>query len=556
MEEITSFLSENSVFNVDSLIKFVYSKMKNKSYHHRIHYRNYDENLIQLYTESSQEHTKWPIFNACRSIVIDKLQNKIISYSHPNIEYLEYEVAKQYLQESANQKFTESHEGTLISIFHHNNKWYYGTRRQLDMYMTNNISYGKKSELSHGEMFEDALSKLEITIDEFESSLTIGNFGSLDAGPAAMRYTEARLASAAMAMVAEADEDTVDFGANYDGQLSEPLVLPAAYPNLLVNGGSGIAVGMATNMAPHNLGEVIAATKFLIENPAATVKQLMNYVPGPDFPTGGEIVGLEGVREAYATGKGSFKVRASVEIEKVTSRKMGIVIKELPFTIGPEKVVERIAALVKNKKIQGISDIIDLTDGQTGTNVVIEIKNGFEPEAVLEQLYALTPMEDAFSINAVALVKGKPQTLGLKELLKVFIEHRIEVVRRRSEFRKAKAQSRLTLVDGLLKAIIDIDKVIKIIRASDDAAQAKDKLIKDFKLNDEQATYILDMPLRRLTKMSKLELETEQKQLKETIAELTKLLKSEDAIKAQVSAELTAISKSFATPRKTRIGAA
>ena len=383
-----------------------------------------------------------------------------------------------------------------------------------------------------------------------------GNFGSLDAGPAAMRYTEARLAQAAMAMVAEADEDTVDFGANYDGQLSEPLVLPAAYPNLLVNGGSGIAVGMATNMAPHNLGEVIAATKFLIENPNATVKQLMKYIPGPDFPTGGELVGLEGVREAYATGKGSFKVRASVEVEKVSSRKMGIVIKELPFTIGPEKVVERIAALVKSKKIQGISDIIDLTDGQTGTNVVIELKNGFEAVKVLEQLYALTPMEDAFSINAVALVKGRPQTLGLKELLKVFIEHRIEVVRRRSEFRKAKAEARLTLVDGLLKAIIDIDKVIKIIRASDDAATAKEKLMKDFKLNDEQVTYILDMPLRRLTKMSKLELETEQKQLKSIIAELTKLLKSDDAIKLQVSDELTAVSKSFATPRKTRIGAA
>jgi DNA gyrase/topoisomerase IV subunit A len=383
-----------------------------------------------------------------------------------------------------------------------------------------------------------------------------GNFGSLDAGPAAMRYTEARLASAAMAMVAEADENTVDFGPNYDGQLAEPLVLPAAYPNLLVNGGSGIAVGMATNMAPHNLGEVIAATKYLIENPSATVKQLMKFVPGPDFPTGGELVGLDGVREAYATGKGSFKVRASVEIEKVSTRKMGIVIKELPFTIGPEKVVERIAALVKAKKIAGISDIIDLTDGQTGTNVVIEIKNGFEPEAVLEQLYALTPMEDAFSINAVALVKGKPQTLGLKELLKVFIEHRIEVVRRRSEFRKAKAEGRLTLVDGLLKAIIDIDKVIKIIRGSDDAAAAKEKLMKDFKLNDEQTTYILDMPLRRLTKMSKLELETEQKELKATIAELTKLLKSEDAIKAQVSDELTAVGKSFATARKTRIGAA
>jgi DNA gyrase/topoisomerase IV subunit A len=371
-----------------------------------------------------------------------------------------------------------------------------------------------------------------------------------------MRYTEARLAPAAMSMVAEADEDTVDFGPNYDGQLSEPIVLPAAYPNLLVNGGSGIAVGMATNMAPHNLSEVIAATKFLIENPTATVKQLMKFVPGPDFPTGGEIVGLDGVREAYSTGKGSFKVRATVEIEKVTSRKMGIVIKELPYTIGPEKVVERIAALVKAKKIQGISDIIDLSDGQTGTNVVIEIKNGFEPEEILEKLYALTPMEDAFAINAVALVKGRPQTLGLKELLRVFIDHRIEVVRRRSEFRKAKAEARLGLVDGLLKAIIDIDKVIKIIRASDDAAAAKDKLIKDFKLNDEQATYILDMPLRRLTKMSKIELETEQKELKSTIAELTKLLKSEDAIRAQVSAELTAVGKSYATPRRTRIGAA
>ena len=383
-----------------------------------------------------------------------------------------------------------------------------------------------------------------------------GNFGSLDAGPAAMRYTEARLATAAMAMVAEADEDTVDFGPNYDGQILEPLVLPAAYPNLLVNGGSGIAVGMATNMAPHNLGEVIAATKHLIDNPKATINQLMKFVPGPDFPTGGELVGLEGVREAYATGKGSFKVRATVEINKVTSRKMGIVIKELPFTIGPEKVVERIADLVKAKKIQGISDIIDLSDGQTGTNVVIELKNGFEPENVLEQLFKLTPMEDAFSINAVALVKGKPQTLGLKELLQVFIEHRIEVVRRRSEFRKAKAQARLTLVDGLLKAIIDIDKVIKIIRSSDDASTAKESLIKGFKLNDEQATYILDMPLRRLTNMSKLELESEQKELAKTIAALVALLKSEENIKKQVSDELTAVGKSFAIPRRTRIGKA
>lgn len=383
-----------------------------------------------------------------------------------------------------------------------------------------------------------------------------GNFGSLDSGPAAMRYTESRLGTAAMAMVAETDEDTVDFGPNYDGQIQEPLVLPAAYPNLLVNGGSGIAVGMATNMAPHNLGEVIAATKYLIDNPKATLKQLMKHVPGPDFPTGGEIVGVEGIQDAYETGKGSVKVRASVEISKVTSRKMGITIKELPFNIGPEKVVERIADLAKAKKIQGISDIIDLTDGQTGTNVVIEIKNGFEPEKVLEQLFKLTPMEDAFAINNVALVNGRPQTLGLKQLLEVFIAHRIEVVRRRSEFRKAKATSRLTLVDGLLKAIIDIDKVIKIIRGSDDASAAKEKLIKDFKLNDEQATYILDMPLRRLTKMSKIELETESKELKKTIAELTALLKSEETIKAQVALELTEVGKAFATPRKTRINAA
>jgi DNA gyrase/topoisomerase IV subunit A len=381
-----------------------------------------------------------------------------------------------------------------------------------------------------------------------------GNFGSLDAGPAAMRYTEARLAPAALAMVNESDENTVDFGGNYDGQLLEPLVLPAAFPNLLVNGATGIAVGMATNMAPHNLGEVVAATKHLIENPKATLKALMKFVPAPDFPTGGEIVGLSGVEEAYATGRGSFKVRATAVVEKVTSRKQGIVITEFPFNIGPEKVVEKIADLVKAKKIQGISDIVDLSDGQQGTKVVVEIKNGYEPEEILEKLYKLTPMEDQFSVNAVALVNGRPQTLGLKELLQVFIDHRIDVVRRRSAFRLEKAQARLTLVDGLLKAIIDIDKVIKIIRASEDASTAKVDLIKSFKLTDEQATYILDMPLRRLTKMSKLELETEQKELSATIKALKTLLESEEAIRKQVSAELTEVAKNFATPRRSRIG--
>ncbi|MBM3698721.1 MAG: DNA topoisomerase 4 subunit A [Actinobacteria bacterium] len=380
-----------------------------------------------------------------------------------------------------------------------------------------------------------------------------GNFGSLDSGPAAMRYTESRLAPSAMMMVDESDEDTVDFGSNYDGQILEPQVLPAAFPNLLVNGATGIAVGMATNMAPHNLGEVIAAAKHLMENPKATLKQLMKIVPAPDFPTGGYLVGAEGIADAYASGRGSFKVRATAVIEKVSSRKQGIVITELPYNIGPEKIVEKIADLVKSKKVQGISDIIDLSDGQSGTKVVVEIKNGYEPAEVLENLYRLTPMEDAFSINAVALVNGKPLTLGLKDLLQVFIDHRIEVVRRRSTFRKVKTQARLNLVDGLLKAIVDIDKVIKLIRASEDATVAKAGLIKSFKLSDEQATYILDMPLRRLTKMSKIELETEAKELKATIATLTAILKTEESIKAKVAEELSDIEKKYASPRRTRL---
>ncbi|MGA1279726.1 MAG: DNA gyrase subunit A, partial [Candidatus Nanopelagicaceae bacterium] len=328
--------------------------------------------------------------------------------------------------------------------------------------------------------------------------------------------------------------------------------LPAAFPNLLVNGGSGIAVGMATNMAPHNLGEVIAATRFLIENPKATLKQLMKFVPGPDFPTGGELHGLDGVAEAYASGKGSFQIRATVEIGKVTSRKQGLTITELPFTIGPEKVVEKISALVKSKKVQGISDIIDLSDGQNGTRVVIEIKNGYEPEKVLEQLYKLSPLEDQFAINAVALVDGKPRTLGLKELLQVFIDHRIEVVRRRSEFRKRKSEERLKLVEGLLKAIVDIDKVVKIIRGSEDATVAKSSLMKTFKLDDDQATYILDMPLRRLTKVSKIELDKESAELKAAIKALIALLGSEEAIRTQVAVELDELARRFATPRRTR----
>lgn len=378
-----------------------------------------------------------------------------------------------------------------------------------------------------------------------------GNFGSLDSGPAAMRYSEARLASAAMAMVEGTDEETVDFGANYDGALTEPTVLPAAFPNLLVNGATGIAVGMATNMAPHNLNEVVAAARHLLTHPKASLQDLMQYVPGPDLPTGGKIVGLDGIRGAYESGRGSFKMRATTQIENVSARKRGIVVTELPYTVGPEKVLEKIADLVRAKKLQGISDVVDLTDGQNGTRLVIEIKNGFHPEAVLEDLFKLTSMEETFSINAVALIHGRPQTLGLKALLEVYLDHRIDVTRRRSEYRRRRASERLHLVDGLLIAIVDIDEVIHLIRRSDDANAAKSKLIEIFKLSDLQATYILDMPLRRLTKFSSLELASEQSELRNKIQELTTLLEDERSLRNLVSNELAAVAKSFGTPRRT-----
>jgi DNA gyrase subunit A len=346
-----------------------------------------------------------------------------------------------------------------------------------------------------------------------------GNFGSLDEGPAAYRYTEARLASAANAMVDSLDEDTVDFNPNYDGRELEPAVLPSAIPALLVNGASGIAVGMATNMPPHNLREVNAAAAYLLTHPKATLDDLMKFVPGPDLPTGGIVIGLDGIREAYETGKGSFRIRARIDIEQVSPRRTGLVVRELPYQVGPERVIERIKELVTSKKLQGISDVIDLTDYESGLELVIELKNGFNPQAVMDQLYKLTPLEDSFHINNVALVKGQPVTLGLKPMLEVFLKHRLEVVKRRSEFRRQKAQDRLHLVNGLLIAILDIDKVIKVIRASDDTAAARVALMKGFKLSEIQTNYILEMPLRRLTKFSKLELEKEQKELKAIIAD-------------------------------------
>jgi len=378
-----------------------------------------------------------------------------------------------------------------------------------------------------------------------------GNFGSLDDGPAAMRYTECRLDAAALLLTTSLDEDVVDFGPNYDGQLREPAVLPAAFPNLLVNGTTGIAVGMATNMPPHNLGEVIAAARHLIKHPQATLDDLMRFVPGPDLPTGGKIVGLDGVREAYQTGRGAFRIRATARIENVTPRRRGIVVTELPYTVGPEKVIERISDLVKAKKLQGVADVTDLTDGRQGLRLVIEVKSGFNAEALLDQLYRMTPMEDSFGINNVALVDGQPRTLGLRELLTVYVDHRLEVVRRRSAHRRRKAEDRLHLVDGLLLAIIDIDEVIQLIRSSEDAAEAKAKLIQVFDLSDVQATYILDMPLRRLTRLSRIELEAERDQLRRTVADLTALLDDDGLLRRTVSDELAEVAKKFSTPRRT-----
>ena len=378
-----------------------------------------------------------------------------------------------------------------------------------------------------------------------------GNFGSLDDGPAAYRYTEVRLAPAAMAMVADLDEDVVDFVPNFDAQLDQPDVLPASFPNLLVNGASGIAVGMATNMAPHNLVEVIAGVRHLIDHPEATLDDIMRFIPGPDLPSGGTIVGLAGVRDAYATGRGAFKTRAKVQVEPVTARKSGLVVTELPYLVGPERVIEKIKDGVQAKKLAGIANVTDLSDQHNLLRLVVEIKTGFDPMAVLEQLYRYTPLEESFSINNVALVDGGPRTLGLLDLLRVYIAHRIDVVTRRTRYRLSRREERLHLVEGLLIAILDIDRVIAIIRGSDDTDAARTGLMEAFRLSQAQADYILELRLRRLTRFSTIELETEAQQLRDEIEALRALLAEPALLRRAVSDELAQASDLFGTPRRT-----
>ncbi|MDX3005225.1 DNA gyrase subunit A [Kribbella solani] len=382
-----------------------------------------------------------------------------------------------------------------------------------------------------------------IKVDSDDHSFLAGGFVN--------HNTECRMAPSALAMTNGLDENVVDFRPNYDGQEEEPSVLPAAFPNLLVNGAAGIAVGMATSMAPHNLVEVIQALRHLIKSPDADLDDLMRFVPGPDLPTGGKIVGLDGIKDAYATGRGSFKMRATARIENVTPRRKGIVVTELPYSVGPEKVIEKIKTLVQSKKLQGIADVKDLTDRTHGTQLVIEVKNGFVPEALLEQLYKLTPLEDSFHVNNVCLVEGQPRTLGLKPLLEVYLQHRYDVVKRRSEFRRQKAQDRLHIVEGMLIAILDIDEVIQVIRSSDDTAAARARLIEIYDLSEIQANYILDMPLRRLTKFSKLELETEKGELEREIEALTAIIENTDLLRKTVSDELAEVAKTYGTPRRT-----
>jgi DNA gyrase subunit A len=381
-----------------------------------------------------------------------------------------------------------------------------------------------------------------------------GNFGSLDDPPAAARYTECRLAEAAMDMVRELDEETVDFRPTYDGEGEEPVVLPAGLPNIIVNGTTGIAVGMATNMAPHNLREVEKAIKLVMtqRRPKPTVDELMKVLPGPDFPSGGIVVD-DSLRDAYETGRGSFRIRAKAHVEQVTKSRQAIVITELPYLVGPERVIAKVQDLVNSGRIVGISDVVDFSDHSTEDNQVriqIDVKPAVNPQAVLQELYRLSPLEETFGINNVVLVDGVPTTLGIYDLCRHFIDHRLEVIVRRTEYRLAKARDRLHILEGLLIALDAIDEVVAIIRSSQDASEARQRLAERFGLSDIQTAHILDMPLRRLTALAKLELEEEAAGLRTDISGYETLLGSETRRRTLVLKELAELVEKHGVDRR------
>jgi len=386
-----------------------------------------------------------------------------------------------------------------------------------------------------------------------------GNFGSVDGdSPAAMRYTEARLQKMAEEMLADLEKDTVDFGPNFDDSLEEPLVLPARLPNLLLNGSSGIAVGMATNIPPQNLRELVGAINYLIDNydtiEDVTVDDLMKFVLGPDFPTGGMIVGTEGILSAYGTGRGRIVMRGIAHIEETKAGRYQINITEIPYQVNKSTLIERIAELVRDGKIDQISDLRDESD-QRGMSIIIELKRSAQPKKVLNQLYKYTALQSTFGVQMLALVNGEPRTLTLKRMLQIFIEHRQTVITRRSKFELAKAQARLHILDGYLTALTNIDAVIKTIREAEDADVAKTNLMKRFKLSELQAQAILDMQLRRLAALERWKIEEEHKQVRGIIEHLEDLLAHPKKILALIQSDLNELAEKFGDDRRTQIAA-
>ena len=382
-----------------------------------------------------------------------------------------------------------------------------------------------------------------------------GNFGSIDGDPpAAYRYTEARLTHIATEMLADIDKETVDFVPNYDESREEPTVLPTRYPNLLVNGSGGIAVGMATNIPPHNLGEVIEATIYLIQNPTARLKTLMGMMPGPDFPTGGFIYGREGIRHAYETGRGSIMMRARAAIEHIgrTADRMAIIVTEIPYQVNKAKLLERIAELINDKKIEGVSDLRDESD-RDGMRIVIELKRDALPDIVLNNLYKLTPMQQSFGVINLAIVNGQPRELNLIDTLNIFFEHRREVVVRRTRYELRKAEARAHILEGLKKALDNLDAVITLIRKSKNAPEAREALMSRFQFSELQARAILEMQLQKLTGLERQKLIDEYKEVIQQIAELNEILENESVLRNLIVKELREIQKEYGDKRRTEI---
>ena len=380
-----------------------------------------------------------------------------------------------------------------------------------------------------------------------------GNFGSIDGdSAAAMRYTEARLDKPAMELLRDLDKETVDFQPNYDDSLEEPVVLPARFPNLLVNGSSGIAVGMATNIPPHNLGETIDATCMMLDNPDVTTEELMTVLPGPDFPTGAIIMGREGIKEAYETGRGSLTIRSKCRIEEGKNGKSSIVISEIPYQVNRTNLLKKIADLVRDKKLPEVSAVHDAAD-RSGIDIIIDLKQNAIPQVVLNKLYKHTQLQVGFGCNMLALVNGVPRTLSLKEMLHYYILHQEEVIERRTRYDLAKAEARAHILEGFVIALDDIDKVINIIRSSETDVEAKERLMETFKLSEKQSEAILEMRLRRLTGLEREKIENELAELRESIAYYKQLLNDTDMVHGVIKDELLEIKSRYSTPRKTKI---